>query len=99
MHKFSSKASVSVLCAALGLAAAGCGQINNLKATMAFKDANQFYRGQDFRAAVAKYSETIDLCRGSEPDCTDVEAEPGVLLPRKQLRQSVPSSASRRARQ
>ena len=34
MHKFSSKASVSVLCAALGLAAAGCGQINSLKATM-----------------------------------------------------------------
>jgi len=71
MHKFSSKASVSVLCAALGLAAAGCGQINNLKATMAFKDANQLYRGQDFRAAVAKYSETIDLCRGSDSDCTD----------------------------
>ena len=52
MHKLSSKASVSVLCAALGLAAVGCGQINSLKATMAFKDANQLYRGQDFRAAV-----------------------------------------------
>ena len=69
MHKFSSKASLSVLCAALGLAAAGCGQINTLKATMAFKDANNLYRGQDFRAAVAKYQEAIDLCKGSEADC------------------------------
>ena len=49
MHKFSSKA--SVLCAALGLAAAGCGQINTLKATMAFKDANQLYRGQEIGRA------------------------------------------------
>ncbi len=80
MHKFSSKASVSVLCAALGLAAAGCGQINNLKATMAFKDANQLYRGQDFRAAVTKYSETLDLCRGSEPDCTDVKLNPAYFF-------------------
>jgi len=71
MHKFSSKASVSVLCATLGLAAAGCSQINTLKATMAFKDANQLYRGQDFRAAVAKYNEAIDLCRGSESECKD----------------------------
>jgi predicted Zn-dependent protease len=80
MHKFSSKASVSVLCAALGLAAAGCGQINTLKATMAFKDANQLYRGQDFRAAVTKYSETLDLCRGSEPDCTDVKLNPAYFF-------------------
>ena len=80
MHKFSSKASVSVLCAALGLAAAGCSQINSLKATMAFKDANQLYRGQDFRAAVAKYHEAIDLCRGSEPDCTDPRLNPAYFF-------------------
>ncbi|HZL94903.1 MAG TPA: tetratricopeptide repeat protein, partial [Vicinamibacterales bacterium] len=80
MHKFSSKASVSVLCAALGLAAAGCGQINNLKATMAFKDANQLYRGQDFRAAVTKYSETIELCKGSGPDCTDAKLNPAYFF-------------------
>ncbi len=80
MHKFSSKASVSVLCAALGLAAAGCGQINMLQATMAFKDANQLYRGQDFRAAVTKYTEAIDLCRGSEPDCTDPRLNPAYFF-------------------
>jgi tetratricopeptide (TPR) repeat protein len=80
MHKLSSKASVSVLCAALGLAAVGCGQINSLKATMAFKDANQLYRGQDFRAAVAKYNETIELCRGSGPDCTDPKLNPAYFF-------------------
>jgi len=80
MHKFSSKASVSVLCAALGLAAAGCSQINTLKATMAFKDANQLYRGQDFRAAVAKYNEAIDLCRGSESECKDPKLNPAYFF-------------------
>jgi len=80
MHKLSSKASVSVLCVALGLAAVGCGQINSLKATMAFKDANQLYRGQDFRAAVAKYNETIELCRGSDPDCTDPKLNPAYFF-------------------
>jgi tetratricopeptide (TPR) repeat protein len=80
MHKFSSKASVSVLCAALGLAAAGCGQINTLKATMAFKDANNLYRGQDFRAAVAKYQEAIDLCKGSEADCQDPKLNPAYFF-------------------
>src|SRR6186997_1361057 len=80
MHKFSSKASVSVLCATLGLAAAGCSQINTLKATMAFKDANQLYRGQDFRAAVAKYNEAIDLCRGSESECKDPKLNPAYFF-------------------
>ena len=80
MHKFSSKALVSTLCAVLGLAAAGCGQISTLQATMAFKDANQLYRGQDFRGAVAKYQETIDLCRGSNPDCTDPRLNPAYFF-------------------
>jgi tetratricopeptide (TPR) repeat protein len=77
---FSSRASLSAFCAALGLVAAGCGQINMLKATMAFKDANQLYRGQDFRAAVTKYTEAIDLCRGSEPDCTDPRLNPAYFF-------------------
>jgi tetratricopeptide (TPR) repeat protein len=47
---------------------------------MAFKDANQLYRGQDFRAAVAKYNETLDLCRGSEPDCTDPRLNPAYFF-------------------
>ena len=80
MHKFSSKALVSAFCAALSLAAAGCGQISALQATMAFKDANQLYRGQDFRAAVVKYQEAIDLCRGSNPDCTDPRLNPAYFF-------------------
>lgn len=80
MHKFSSKALVSAFCAALGLAAAGCSQIATLQATMAFKDANQLYRGQDFRAAVTKYQEAIDLCRGSEPDCSDPRLNPAYFF-------------------
>jgi predicted Zn-dependent protease len=80
MHKFSSTALVSAFCAALSLAAAGCGQISALQATMAFKDANQLYRGQDFRAAVVKYQEAIDLCRGSNPDCTDPRLNPAYFF-------------------
>src|SRR4029453_9169102 len=83
MHKLSSKACVSVLCSGLAVVSvvsAGCGQINTLKAAMAFKDANQLYRGQDFRAAVAKYNEAIDLCRGSDPDCTDPRLNPAYFF-------------------
>jgi predicted Zn-dependent protease len=75
MHKFSSRASVSVLCAALCLAVVGCSQVGMLKSKMAFKDANQQYQGQDYRAAAAKYTEAIDLCRGSNPDCTDQDLD------------------------
>lgn len=71
MQKFSSKVVVSTCCVALGLAAAGCSKIATLQATMAFKDANQMYRTQDYRGAAEKYTEAIDLCRGSAPDCTD----------------------------
>ena len=99
MHKFSSKASVSALCAALGLVAAGCSQINMLQATMAFKDANQLYRGQDFRAAVTKYTEALDLCRGSEADCTDPRLNPAYFFLGEQLRQPISPCAARRARQ
>jgi tetratricopeptide (TPR) repeat protein len=44
---------------ALGLAVAGCTQIGALKAKMAFKDANQLYQQQDYRAAAGKYEEAI----------------------------------------
>jgi len=71
MQKFSSRAVVGVLGAALSLAVVGCSQVGMLKAKMAFKDANQMYQGQDYRAATAKYAETLELCRGGNPDCTD----------------------------
>jgi tetratricopeptide (TPR) repeat protein len=59
MRKFSSQAAVYALMALLGIAAAGCGQINALKAKMAFKDANTAYQQQDYKGAVAKYEEVI----------------------------------------
>ena len=58
MRKFSSQAIV-LLVAGLSLVVAGCGQIGALQAKMAFKDANKFYGGQDYRAAAAKYEEAI----------------------------------------
>ena len=68
------------LCAAVGLAAGGCSQIGMLKGKMAFQDANKFYQGQDYRAAAAKYEETIAECRGSDPDCTDARLTPAYFF-------------------
>jgi len=59
MRKFSSQIAVGALVAVFGLAMAGCSQIGMLKAKMAFKDANQLYQQQDYRAAAAKYEEAI----------------------------------------
>jgi Tfp pilus assembly protein PilF len=47
------------LLALVAVAASGCGQIGMLKAKMAFKDANQLYQNQDYRAAAAKYEEVL----------------------------------------
>lgn len=66
MRKFSSQAAVYALIAVLGIAAAGCGQINALKAKMAFKDANTAYQQQDYRTAATKYEEVIQY----NPDLT-----------------------------
>jgi tetratricopeptide (TPR) repeat protein len=38
---------------------------------MAFKDGNQMYQQQDYKAASEKYEETLAGCRGSGADCTD----------------------------
>ena len=59
MRKFSSRMALGALIATLGLATAGCSQVRMLKAKMAFKDANQLYQQQDYRAAAAKYEEAI----------------------------------------
>jgi len=59
MRKFSSRMAFGALIATLGLATAGCGQVRMLKAKMAFKDANQLYQQQDYKAASAKYEEAI----------------------------------------
>lgn len=71
MSRFSAPTVGVALLALLGVASAGCSQISFFKGKLAFKDANLLYQGQDYRAAAAKYEETLVGCRGSQPDCTD----------------------------
>jgi tetratricopeptide (TPR) repeat protein len=79
MGKARSRALVA-LCATLGMAASGCSQIGMLKGKMAFQDANKLYQGQDYRAAAAKYEETINECRGSDADCKDPRLTPAYFF-------------------
>jgi cytochrome c-type biogenesis protein CcmH/NrfG len=80
MHMFLSKTTAASLCAVCGIAMVGCNQIGTLRARMAFKDANQLYQAQDYRNAVQKYTETIDLCRGRAADCTDPDLVPSYFF-------------------
>ena len=43
------------LAVGLGVMVAGCGQVNQVRAQKAFKDANKLYAASDWRAAAAKY--------------------------------------------
>jgi tetratricopeptide (TPR) repeat protein len=45
----------------LGVALAGCGKMNEVRAMKAFKDGNKLYAGSDWREAAAKYEEVIQL--------------------------------------
>jgi tetratricopeptide (TPR) repeat protein len=51
----------AVLVAGLGVATAGCGKysFSNLKATKAFKEANEHYRGQRWRDAAQRYEDVL----------------------------------------
>src|SRR5688500_11323448 len=71
MRMFSSQAAGCAVMVGLGLAVAGCSQVGLLKAKMAFRDANGLYQRQDYKAAAAKYEETVAECRGSEAQCDD----------------------------
>jgi tetratricopeptide (TPR) repeat protein len=59
-----------------GVALAGCGKMNQVRAMKAFKDGNKLYAANDYRAAAQKYEEAIELdpddnigsCGGS-PGC------------------------------
>ncbi|MGE0394768.1 MAG: tetratricopeptide repeat protein [Vicinamibacterales bacterium] len=59
MRKFS--VTTCALIAGLGMLVTGCGQVDMLKARLAFKDANGLYQGQDYRGAMAKYKEALEL--------------------------------------
>ena len=69
MRKFSSRAVVSAFIIAIGLSAAGCGQVAALRAKMAFREANALYAGQDYREAAKKYEEVV-------ADPAAIEADP-----------------------
>jgi tetratricopeptide (TPR) repeat protein len=58
MRKFSN-ATVLALVAGASLSLVGCGKVGELKARMAFKDANVLYQAQDYRRAAQKYEEAI----------------------------------------
>jgi tetratricopeptide (TPR) repeat protein len=73
MRKYSLQGSAATwlavaLVAGLGVAAAGCSQVNMLKARMALKDAHTAYQQQDYRGAIGKYEEAIAA------DATQTEA-------------------------
>jgi tetratricopeptide (TPR) repeat protein len=73
MRKYSLQGSAATwlavaLVAGLGVTAAGCGQVNMLKARMALKDAHTAYQQQDYRGAIGKYEEAIAA------DATQTEA-------------------------
>jgi tetratricopeptide (TPR) repeat protein len=58
MRKFSSPAGICAL-VVLAIGVSGCSQIGVLRAQMAFRDANQLYQRQDYKAAAEKYEEAI----------------------------------------
>lgn len=59
MRNRSGRVALVALVVAVAVVAGGCGQIGMLTGKMAFKDANALYKGQDYRAAAAKYEEAI----------------------------------------
>ena len=59
MRKVLAQAAACAMVIALGLTAAGCGQVGALKGQMAFKDANALYSAQKYKDAAVKYEEAI----------------------------------------
>ena len=53
------------LVAGMGVALAGCGQLNQVRAMKAFKDGNKLYASNDFRGAVRP--STKKPCRPIRP--------------------------------
>ena len=54
----------------LGSFAAGCGQVNVIRARKSFKAANQAYQAQEYKKAAEGYEETV----AADPDNPDIQA-------------------------
>ena len=54
-----SKAILAATAIIAAVALSACGQIGNLQAKKAFKDANTMYQAQNYREAATKYEEAI----------------------------------------
>src|SRR5476649_438601 len=62
------RVAVAVLATAVTLAAAGCGQVNQLKGRKSYKDANVAYAAQDYRKAADLYQAAVD----ADPDAKEI---------------------------
>ena len=58
---------VAALATTVALAAAGCGQVNQLKGRKSYKDANAAYQAQDYKKAADLYQATIE----ADPDAKE----------------------------
>jgi tetratricopeptide (TPR) repeat protein len=59
MRKCLSPVCSVVLVATLGAGLAGCGQVGKLKGKLAFREANDLYKAEQYPAAVKKYEEAL----------------------------------------
>ena len=59
--KIGSSAASLAFVLGVGVALAGCGKLNEVRAMKAFKDGNKLYQGSDWKAAATKYEEAIQL--------------------------------------
>lgn len=74
--KIRSSASLALVLS-VGVAFAGCGKMNEVRAMKAFKDGNKLYAANDWRAATTKYEEAIQL--DPEDGINSCGASPGCV--------------------
>jgi len=60
---------MAALATAVTLAAAGCGQVNQLKGRKSYKDANVAYQAQDYKKAADLYQATVE----ADPDAPEIQ--------------------------
>jgi predicted Zn-dependent protease len=60
---------VAVLATAATLAAAGCGQVSQLKGRKSYKDANVAYQAQDYKKAADLYQAAVD----ADPNAAEIQ--------------------------